>query len=119
MLGSLTTLLAAILTRAFRKSPIAYVWPIALNAIIVGAYLSFLTGTKASYPVFVISIGISQAGVVLLIGIPPLLGSLDRHILTRFHKGEIVLMSKIKAKPRNYLYPIPAVPVSCTDSEGV
>ncbi|NLJ59962.1 MAG: flavin reductase family protein [Firmicutes bacterium] len=27
-------------------------------------------------------------------------------------------MSKIKAKPRNYLYPIPAVPVSCTDSEG-
>jgi uncharacterized membrane protein len=70
VLGSLTTLLAAILTRAFRKSPIAYVWPIALNAIIVGAYLSFLTGTKASYPVFVISIGISQAGVVLLIGIP-------------------------------------------------
>lgn len=28
-------------------------------------------------------------------------------------------MAKIKAKLKNYLYPIPAVPVSCTDSRGV
>ncbi len=27
-------------------------------------------------------------------------------------------MSKIRAKLKNYLYPIPAIPVSCTDSNG-
>mgnify|MGYP003787195495 FL=1 len=70
VLGSLTTLLAATLTRVFRKSPIAYFWPIALNALIVSAYLSFLAETKASYWVFVLSIGISEAASVLLVGVP-------------------------------------------------
>lgn len=68
--GSLTTLLAAVLTRVFRKSAIAYFWPIALNALIVSAYLSLLVETKASYWLFVFSIGISEAGSVLFIGIP-------------------------------------------------
>jgi len=70
VLGSLTTLLAAVLTRMSRKSVIAYFWPIALNALIVSAYLSLLAETKASYWVFVLSIGVSEAGAVLLIGIP-------------------------------------------------
>ena len=70
VLGSLTTLLAAVLTRMFRKSAIAYFWPIALNALIVSAYLSFLAETKASYWAFVLSIGISEAASVLLVGIP-------------------------------------------------
>ncbi|NLS44539.1 MAG: QueT transporter family protein [Firmicutes bacterium] len=70
VLGSLTTLLAAVLTRMSRNSPIAYAWPIVLNALVVGAYLSLLTGAQAGYPMFAISIGLSQAGVVLLIGIP-------------------------------------------------
>ena len=70
VLGSLTTLLAAALTRKFRRSPLAYVWPIALNAFIVGAYLSFLADVKVSYWLFVLSIGISEAASVLLIGIP-------------------------------------------------
>ena len=70
VLGSLTTLLAAVLTRMFRKSAIAYFWPIALTALIVSAYLSFLAETKASYWAFVFSIGISEAASVLLVGIP-------------------------------------------------
>ncbi len=70
VLGSLTTLLAAVLTRVSRKSIIAYFWPIALNALIVSAYLSFLAETKASYWVFVLSIGISEAAAVILIGVP-------------------------------------------------
>lgn len=70
VLGSLTTLLAAALTRMFRKSAIAYFWPIALNAFIVSAYLSLLAETKASYWAFVLSIGISEAASVLLVGIP-------------------------------------------------
>jgi hypothetical protein len=69
-LVSLTTLLAAVLTRVFRKSFIAYFWPIALNAFIVSAYLSLLAETKASYWAFVLSIGISEAASVLLVGIP-------------------------------------------------
>ena len=70
VLGSLTTLLAAALTRMFRKSAIAYFWPIALNAFIVSAYLSLLAETKASYWAFVLSIGSSEAASVLLVGIP-------------------------------------------------
>ncbi len=70
VLGSLTTLLAATLTRRFRKSILAYFWPIALNAFIVSAYLSFLAEIKASYWLFVLSIGMSEAASVLLIGIP-------------------------------------------------
>lgn len=66
--GSLITLGAAILTRVFRRSPVAYVSPIALNAIFVSAYLTFLT--KVPYWALVLSIGASETISVLAIGVP-------------------------------------------------
>lgn len=70
IIGSFTTLLAAVLTRIFRKSIIAYFWPIVLNAFIVSAYLSLLVETSVSYWIFVVSIGVSEAVSVLLLGVP-------------------------------------------------
>ena len=70
ILGSLTTLLAAVLTRVTRRSLVAYVWPILLNAFIVSAYLCFLSEIRLSYWAFVLSIGVSEAASVLLIGVP-------------------------------------------------
>lgn len=68
VLGSLTTLAAAVLTRIFRRSILAYLSPIALNAVFVSAYLAALTGVP--YWALVLSIGASEAASVIAIGIP-------------------------------------------------
>jgi len=66
--GSLTTLAAAVLTRVFRRSILAYLSPIVLNAVFVSAYLTALTGVP--YWMLVLSIGASEAASVVVIGIP-------------------------------------------------
>ncbi|MEW6226928.1 MAG: QueT transporter family protein [Bacillota bacterium] len=66
--GSLTTLAAAVLTRVFRRSMLAYLSPIVLNAVFVSAYLTALTGVP--YWMLVLSIGASEAASVVVIGIP-------------------------------------------------
>lgn len=67
-LGSLTTLLAAWLTYLFRTSPLAYVWPIVLNGIIVGTYLSFLLHMNMLLSIASVSAG--EAIAVLALGVP-------------------------------------------------
>ncbi len=66
--GSLVTLLAAYVTYRYRHSLIAYLSPIVLNAFLVGAYLSVLL--EVPYVIVAASVGIGQAGVILLLGVP-------------------------------------------------
>lgn len=66
--GSFVTLLAAWVTRVFRKSWIAYASPVVLNAFLVSAYLYAIAGLP--YLLTVLAIGASEAVVVILLGIP-------------------------------------------------
>jgi uncharacterized membrane protein len=68
VVGSLTTLAAAIITYRFRHSIIAYLSPIVLNAFIISLYLHLLAGLP--YWLTVLSIGISQTIVVFGLGYP-------------------------------------------------
>lgn len=74
--GSLTTLFAAILTRAFKK----YKWfapvpPIILNAITVPFILSYVYGAEGSIPFFMLTVGIGELiscgvlGTLLMVGL--------------------------------------------------
>ncbi|NLW43638.1 MAG: QueT transporter family protein [Syntrophomonadaceae bacterium] len=68
ILGSLISLAAAYLTWYLRHSMLAYLPPIILNALLVSLYLHSLFNYP--YWVSVLSIGISQTVVILLIGYP-------------------------------------------------
>lgn len=74
--GSTVTLVAAWLTYKSSDTKIALIWPIILNAVFVSLYLSFLYNVP--YWLTVVSIGISEAAVVILVGYP-LLRILQRH----------------------------------------
>jgi len=67
-LGSLTTLAAAWLTYNWRGSWLAYLSPIALNGIIVGAYLSYLLHVNILLAVGSVALG--EAIAVLVLGVP-------------------------------------------------
>ncbi|HHW91142.1 MAG TPA: QueT transporter family protein [Firmicutes bacterium] len=77
VVGSLTTLAAAIITYRFRHSIIAYLSPIVLNAFIISIYLHLLAGLP--YWLTVLSIGISQTIVVFGLGYP-LIWYLKRYV---------------------------------------
>ncbi len=67
--GSLVTLLAAYITWRFRAKPvIAILSPIVLNAFLISLYLHYIF--TLPYWAMVLSIGISEAVVVLLLGVP-------------------------------------------------
>ncbi len=66
--GSTVTLVAAWLTYKSHSLIIALIWPIVLNAIFVSMYLSFLYNVP--YWLTVVSIGISEAAVVFVVGYP-------------------------------------------------
>jgi uncharacterized membrane protein len=66
--GSMTTLLAACLTYFFRRSFIAYLSPILLNAVFVSLYLHLLFAFP--YWLTALSIGAGQSIAVLGLGIP-------------------------------------------------
>ncbi|ADU50195.1 protein of unknown function DUF988 [Thermaerobacter marianensis DSM 12885] len=66
--GSLVTLAAALVTRRWRFHPAGYLSPVVLNAVLVGAYLAYLTHTP--YLPWVLWIGLGEAGVVFLLGYP-------------------------------------------------
>lgn len=66
--GSLVTLAAACLTRLTRHSWLAYLWPVLLNALLLSLYLSALAGVP--YWATALSIGASEAVVVLALGAP-------------------------------------------------
>ncbi len=66
--GSLVTLLAAYITYRYRHSWIAYASPVVFNAFLISIYLHFIYAQP--YWLVVASIGISEAVVVILLGIP-------------------------------------------------
>ena len=68
VVGSLTSLVAAYLTYRFRRSFLAYLSPILLNAVIISIYLHALA--KLPYWATVLSIGASQTIVIFALGYP-------------------------------------------------
>ncbi|NLB18379.1 MAG: QueT transporter family protein [Syntrophomonadaceae bacterium] len=66
--GSLISLVAAYLTWTWRYNLLAYLSPIVLNAFLVSLYLHVFFNTPYWY--MVLSIGISQSIVVVLLGVP-------------------------------------------------
>jgi uncharacterized membrane protein len=75
--GSLTTLLAAIVTYRFRHSIIAYLSPILFNAFLVSLYLYVFF--RVPYWLTVLTIGLGQSVAVLALGIPLLRFIKARH----------------------------------------
>ncbi|OIQ60364.1 queuosine precursor transporter QueT [Moorella thermoacetica] len=68
ILGSLTTLAAAWLTYVWRRSWVAYLPPILLNGVIVGAYLAYLLHVHILLAM--VSVAAGEAIAVLALGIP-------------------------------------------------
>ena len=66
--GSLVTLLAAYVTYKNRDNIFAYLSPILFNAFLISIYLHTLFGLP--YWLNVIQIGLSEAAVVLILGVP-------------------------------------------------
>ena len=66
--GSLATLLAAVLTMKSKNIFIAAFWPVAFNAVIIGAMLHFLIDV----PLLAtgLYVGLGEAGACYLIGVP-------------------------------------------------
>ncbi|TDO89385.1 putative membrane protein [Halanaerobium saccharolyticum] len=74
--GSLVTLLAAYVTYKNRDNILAYLSPILFNAFLISIYLHVLFGLP--YWLSVIQIGLSEAAVVLILGVP-LIKYLKKH----------------------------------------
>lgn len=76
ILGSLATLSAAWLTRRWRRSWVAYLPPVVVNALVVGWYLTYLIhlpGPRLWGSAFfgaALAIGTSEAVIVALLGAP-------------------------------------------------
>jgi uncharacterized membrane protein len=66
--GSIVTLIAAYMTRRFRRSHLAYLSPVLLNSLLVSIYLHPVFGW--TYGMTALSIGISEAIVVYALGLP-------------------------------------------------
>jgi len=74
--GSLVTLLAAYVTYKNRDNIFAYLSPILFNAFLISIYLRTLFGLP--YWLNVVQIGLSEAVVVLILGVP-LIKYLKKH----------------------------------------
>lgn len=74
--GSLVTLLAAYMTYKNRDNIFAYLSPIIFNAFLISIYLHALFGLP--YWLNVLQIGLSEAAVVLILGVP-LIKYLKKH----------------------------------------
>jgi len=75
--GSLVTLFAAMITRKYRRSIIAWLSPVVLNALLISIYVAWFiagewgtAGYWITYAQQALSIGVSQALVVFLLGLP-------------------------------------------------
>ncbi len=90
LFGTLATLLAAILTRLFKDIKLfgipflSLISPVVMNAIIVGAEIAaiFFNGTPflAIFPISALEVGIGEAAVCFLLGIPLYLALNKRQI---------------------------------------
>ncbi|MCL2002859.1 MAG: QueT transporter family protein [Oscillospiraceae bacterium] len=68
--GSLATLSAALLTSRIKNRWLAAVPPVAINALVVGAYLSLMFENAAYIPFGVLTVGIGQVTVCFGLGVP-------------------------------------------------
>jgi uncharacterized membrane protein len=71
--GTLATLLAAVLTRKYRRSWVAYAFPIVVNGVVVGGYLPFISGLAIhtwTVPAAMASVAAGEAVAVILFGVP-------------------------------------------------
>lgn len=68
ILGSAATLAAALLTRRSRSLFVGALWPVVVNGVVVGAYLSFLTEMPIYLSIAWVSLG--EAGVCFGLGVP-------------------------------------------------
>ena len=69
--GSLATLLAAVLTRRFRKNKwIAMIFPVIINAVIVGGYIALFLDNSLAVWVSMLFVGLGQAVACYGLGIP-------------------------------------------------
>lgn len=68
VLGSLATLAAAFLTRRAPNRALAAAAPVAVNGLVVGAYLSFLTDMPIAASIAYVALG--EAGVCFALGLP-------------------------------------------------
>lgn len=68
-LGTLATLVAAILTRLSRKIYIGWIWPVLVNAFTVPAIL-LISGVSETYWFNVLTVGGGELAVVVALGIP-------------------------------------------------
>ena len=69
--GSLTTLIAAILTRKWRSRPaLAALPPVVMNAVVIGLLLRYAYGVNMPLWMCMASIGLGQAVACYLIGLP-------------------------------------------------
>lgn len=79
--GSAATLVAALLSARSPNIRWAAVWPVVINALIVGGYLSMLTGMPLLLTIAYIAAG--QFGVCVVVGIPLCLFLSRRGILVK------------------------------------
>jgi len=83
VLGTLATLLAALCTRHFRKHFwLAAAMPVLFNGLIVAGYIAYLNDLP--YWSTSLYIALSEAGVVLLLGLP-LIKAIQRYLEKRSH----------------------------------
>lgn len=68
--GSIATILAAFLTYKTRKTKYFFIWPIALNALIVGTYLPMILDMNWSIPFSIFAVGSGEAIAVIVLGLP-------------------------------------------------
>lgn len=71
--GTAATAIAAWLTYRFRGARMAYVFPIVVNGIVVGAYVPFLTGMEIHFwtiPAAMLLVAAGEAVAVLALGVP-------------------------------------------------
>ncbi|MDR2360686.1 MAG: QueT transporter family protein [Oscillospiraceae bacterium] len=87
--GSLATLIAGILTAKCRIKWLAPLFPVVINAVVVGAVLALSLVPEnplGAFPLFAVEVGAGELGVVGIIGLPLLLG-LERVIKKQETRG--------------------------------
>ncbi len=84
--GSLTTLLAAFLTRRFQKNKwIAMIFPVVLNAVVVGGYIGLFLDNSMAVWLCMLTVGAGQAVACYGLGLPLL------KILTKLFEKKTLL----------------------------
>ncbi len=69
--GSLTTLVAAILTRKFKAKPfLAMTFPVLLNAVVVGGYIGLFLDNSMAVWLCMLTVGLGQAVACYGLGLP-------------------------------------------------